>query len=109
MTRRNPKNYDGTRLTTHQIKDVLKDLKAKVDEARQKQPDEILRSWPEIIGPGHAGRTRAESFKAGILTVRVKHSTLLSLLNQYEKGKLLAKLQQQFPASGIREIVFRIG
>ena len=109
MARRTPKNYDGTKVTTHQIRDVLYELKFKVDAARQKQPQEILNAWPALVGPLHAKMTRAESFRDGMLFIKVSNSTLYSLLCKYEKDTLLAKLKEQFPESGIYQIQFRIG
>ena len=53
--------------------------------------------------------TEAISFKDGVLTVKVKNSTLHSLLTQYDKPRILNSLKQKFPTAGIRNVHFRIG
>jgi hypothetical protein len=107
-SRRTPKNYDGTGITTRRVGEVLPAVLAKLGGAFKDRPDLILASWPEIIGPKLASMTHAESFKDGILIVKVKNSTLHSLLNQYEKSKVLASLRQKFPKVNIINVIFRI-
>lgn len=108
-SRRTPKNYDGTGVTTRRIGEVLPAVLAQIGGSFKDRPDLILASWPEVIGAKLAPMTTAESFKDGVLTVKVKNSTLHSLLNQYEKGKLLASLRQKFPRVNIINVIFRIG
>jgi len=50
--------------------------------------------------------TSPVSLEDDVLTVKVKSSTLYSLLAVHEKRRLLAGLQKKF---SIRDIVFRIG
>lgn len=107
--RRTPKNYDGTGLTTHRVGEVLTTVLAKIGDSFQDRPDILLASWPEIIGPKLAPMTQAVSFINGVLVVKVRNSTLHSLLNQYEKGKVLASLRQKFPRANITNVIFRIG
>lgn len=107
--RRTPRNYDGTELTTHRLNDVLTQVLANVNSTYSERPDLLLAAWPEVIGPKLAGMTQAVSFQDGVLHVKVKNSTLFSLLNQHDKPKLLLKLRQQFPKHDIRNIHFRIG
>jgi hypothetical protein len=106
--RRTPKNYDGSELTTHQMTDVLPHVLAKISEMRQDRSDLILASWPDVIGPQLAPLTQAVSFKEGVLVVKVKNSTLYSLLNQNDKPKILNRLRQKFPNVAITNIYFRI-
>ena len=108
-SRRTPKNYDGTGVTTRRVGEVLPAVLAQIGDSFKDRPDLILASWPEIIGPKLAPMTQAESFKEGVLVVKVKNSTLHSLLNQYEKGKMLASLRQKFPRVNIINVIFRIG
>jgi len=106
---RTPKNYDGTALTTHRVSDLLPTVLSKLSEVYQQRPDLILLAWPDIIGPQLAGMTQAKSFIDGVLTVRVKNSTLHSLLSQQEKPRILNILRQKFPQVCIKTIAFRIG
>jgi len=106
---RTPRNYDGTRITTKRLTDVLPDVLNKVCSVYQNRSDLILAAWPMIIGPKLAGMTRAVSFHEGILVVKVKNSTLYSLLSQNDKPRILGHLRKQFPSVEIKNILFRIG
>lgn len=106
---RKPRGYDGTKTTTRKMGDVLHHVLSQVEKVFADRPDLVLSSWPDIIGHKFASMTRAESFMEGILTVRVANSTLLSLLNQYEKQKLLEKLKERYPAVEFKQLVFKIG
>lgn len=106
---RTPKGYDGTRVTTHRMSDLLPSVLSKVNDVHQQRPDLLLASWPEIIGPKLKDMTQAVAFSDGVLVVKVKNSTLHSLLNQHEKPRLLNILKQKFPNVSIKTISFRIG
>lgn len=106
---RTPKYYDGVRPTGKQIRHLLPEVLAEIGEGFAERPDLVLAAWPEIIGGKLAPMTQAVSFSEGLLTVKVKNSTLLSLLSQHERPKLLKSLQQKFPSITIKGIVFRIG
>lgn len=106
---RTPKQYDGTQVTSHRMADLLPRVLDKIGEVYQQRSDLILAMWPEVIGVKLATMTHAVSFSDGILVVKVKNSTLHSLLNQHEKLRLLGLLRQKFPHAEIRNIYFRIG
>jgi hypothetical protein len=106
---RTPRQYDGTKVTTHRMTDLLPPILAKIGESYQQRADLILAMWPEIIGPQLAAMTQAVSFIEGVLLVRVKNSTLHSLLSQNDKHRLLRLLRQKFPHIEIKMICFRIG
>lgn len=106
---RTPKNYDGTGLTTHKFSDLLPIVLSRISETYHDRPDLILSSWPEIIGSQLAVMTQAVSFSEGILTVKVKTSTLHSLLSQYDKSRILTALRKRFPKINIQNIIFKIG
>jgi hypothetical protein len=106
---RTPKNYDGTQVTTHRIHDLLPDVLSKISQVYNQQSDLILAMWPEIIGPQLASMTKAVSFADGFLVVKVKNSTLHSLLSQNEKPRILSLLRKKFPQTEIKAISFRIG
>lgn len=108
-TRRTPKNYDGTGITSHQVSDVLSKALSQIGEVFQGRPDLVIAAWPEIVGQQLAGMTQAVSFIDGILTVKVKNSTLYSLMSQHDKPRMLQLLRQKFPKTPIKTIMFRIG
>lgn len=107
--RRVPRHYDGTRPTTHRMVDVLPAVLSHIGRIYQQQPDLILAAWPEIIGPHLQAMTEAVSYVEGILTVKVKNSTLYSLLRQKDKPKILRSLREKFPRAEIRDVYFRLG
>lgn len=107
-TSRTPRGYDGTKLTTHKLGDVLASVLAGVSAKCQDRPDLILSAWPAIIGAKLAPMTEAVSFYDGILTIKVKNSTLHNLLSRYEKTRILSALHQKFPKVNIKNILFRI-
>jgi Dna[CI] antecedent, DciA len=91
------------------LKELLPSVLGKIGSAYQERPDLVLAAWPEIIGPKLAPMTEALSFVEGVLTVKVRHSTLYSLLRQYERDKLLRQLREKFPGTAIKRIAFRMG
>ena len=106
---RTPYNYNGTGVTTHQVGDLLSRAISKLGDVYQDSGDLIMKAWPEIIGPKLAAMTQVASFREGVLTVKVRNSTLHSLLSRHDKIRILTALQQRFPKTNIQNIVFRIG
>lgn len=107
--RRTPRNYDGSQVTTRRFTDLLPTVLEQIGEVYKDRPDLILASWPEVIGPKLAPLTQAFSFQDGILVVKVKNSTLYSLLSQNDKPRLLSNLRKKFPKVTINNIQFRLG
>lgn len=107
--RRTPKNYDGTEITAHTMSEVLPFVLAQIGKVYQERPDLILAAWPDIIGSKLASMTQAVSFADGVLVIKVKNSTLHSLLSQNDKPRILNRLRQKFPDVYIKTISFRIG
>lgn len=66
-------------------------------------------SWPQIVGEKLAKQTRAVSFQEGIMVVNVMNSTLLSLLAQHEKQRILKHLREKFPNTEIKNVIFKMG
>jgi hypothetical protein len=106
---RTPRNYDGTQVTTHRMADLLPQVLSALSEVQHYRPDLVLAAWPEVIGAKLAGMTEALSFVDGVLLVKVKNSTLYSLLNQYERPRILRNLQAKFPSVRFEKIIFRVG
>jgi hypothetical protein len=100
---------DETKTTSKHLSQLLPRFLKEVSKSTQKRPDLLLAAWPEVIGEKLAPMTRAVSFEQGILLVKVKNSTLYSLLSQHEKGRLLKGLKERFPHAGIRDLLFRAG
>ena len=79
--KRTPFGYDGSQVTTHRLPDLLPHVMHSVRDLFQQQPAVILEMWPAVVGPQLALFTSAWRFENNVLYVRVKNSTLLSLLN----------------------------
>ena len=89
--------------------DLLPAVLAKIGGSYQQRGDLVLAAWPTIIGPKLATMAQAVSFVDGVLCVKVKNSTLLSVLSQHERQRLLNMLRGKFPDIEIKNIYFRIG
>lgn len=101
--------YDGTGVTTYRISELLPTVLGKINAQHLQRTDLLLSFWPEMIGPELSRMTQAVSFENGILMIKVRNSTLYSLLNQHEKPRLLQRLRRRFPEVEIRGLLFRMG
>ena len=104
--RRTPRNFDGTSPTGKSIADLLPDVLKEIRTKAGQQTDEIFLFWKELIGDKMGPLTEPISFDEGVLIVKVKSSTLYSLLCYHERPRLMKRLQEKF---SIRSLVFRIG
>lgn len=107
--KRTPRNYDGALPTGRQIRDLLPEVLSDLSLKMKDEPHQILGAWSEIVGERIGKMSRAVSFDLGVLKVQVKNSTLISLLSQHEKPRLVAEFQKRFPKVKFRDIFFRIG
>ena len=103
------KKFNSTAVTSRTLTDILPQVFSKITSSYANKGILVLAAWPKVIGPALEGMTKAESFRDGILYVKVKNSTLYSLLCQFEKNRLLKILQDMFPQVVIKTISFRIG
>lgn len=107
---RHRKGYDGVEPTSRKLQSLLPIALMRIEECYGGgRPDRLLETWGKVVGAEVASMTRAVSFSEGKLLVKVNNSTLYSLLHNYEKGKILFRLQQLFPDVGLKNIIFRIG
>ena len=84
---------------------VLRGVCASLEE----RPDRVLAVWDEIVGISVAKMTHAHNFQDGVLHVKVKNSTLYSLLSRRDRGRILVALRRRLPKVTIKDIAFRIG
>lgn len=106
---RKPQNYDGTQNTSRQLSDLVGVELARLGDVYQERSDLLIAAWPEIIGPQLSMMTQVLSFSNGVLTVKVRNSTLHSLLSTHDKARILSAIKQKFPKVNVQNIVFRIG
>jgi hypothetical protein len=98
-----------TAASSHSLSELLPKFLENLGKVYHNRPDLILAAWPEVIGNEIGKMTEALSFVDGILTVRVKNSTLYSLLNQHEKPRIIKTLREKFAGVVIKSIHFRLG
>ncbi len=108
-TRRTPRNFDGTEITSRSIDRLLGEMLLQIEERAKKNVDDIEGKWRAVIGEKMAPMTKVASLENGTLTIKVKNSTLYSLLCQHEKARLLCELQKRCSKESIRDLKFRIG
>jgi Dna[CI] antecedent, DciA len=109
VSKRFPSHYDGPLPTTRHIRQLLSRLLEEIGRKCEERPDLVLAAWPEVIGQQLAPMTQAIAFADGVLTVKVKNSTLYSLLTQNDKPRLIKNLRDKFPRTLIKTIFFRLG
>jgi predicted nucleic acid-binding Zn ribbon protein len=108
-TQRTPRNFDGTEITTRKIDLLLTNILSQIEQKAKTHVDRIEERWKEVVGEKMAPMTEVLSLENGILTVKVKNSTLYSLLCQHEKPRLLGELQKKCSKEKLRDLKFRIG
>ena len=107
--RRTPRCYNEVQPTGKNLSEILPEWLESISSRYHDRPDLVLLAWPEVIGEKFAPMTQAVSFIDGVLTVKVRNSSLYSLLVQHEKRKLQYQLQKRIPSVNIRNIIFRLG
>lgn len=103
---RTPRHFDGTIPPGKKIGDLLPKILAQLSHHPQDVRTALFAEWNRLLGAEMAPLTTPFSFQDGVFIVKVKSSSLYSFLSQYEKGKLLKKLQKSFP---VRCLQLRIG
>ncbi len=106
MKSRTPRNYSGIENPAKKVADLLPEIVQDLGKKVGDPKEEIFRFWRELMGEDRASMAEPVLFVDGVLTVKVKSSTLYSLLVSHERPHLLGKLQEKF---SIRNLVFRVG
>jgi len=98
----------STKLTSQKLGELLPTVLASVEAKFQQKPQKVVEAWPEVIGQPFASMSFAELFDKGVLHVKVKNSSVLSLLSE-DKNRIIESFRVKFSGISIRNIVFRIG
>lgn len=109
MGLRTPKNYDGTKCTNHSLAGLLPSVLSQVKKLVEVDTQSIFSLWPQIVGEKLAPMTEVVSFVEGNLTVKVKNSTLLSLLMTHDKSRILKRLKEIYPKNTLKNVFFKMG
>jgi len=106
MSKRTPRHYKGTQPTSKNLAELLPEALQAIRQKAGEPTEEIFAYWPTLLGEKMAPLTEPVSYVDGVLTVKVKSSTLYSLLSVHERPRLLRELKEKF---SIRNIRFRVG
>ena len=104
-----PKNYDGIKPTGRLVESLLDTTFKKISASFDARPQNIFAIFLGLINEQFRPLVKPVFFADGKLIVKVKNSTLLSILTSQEKGRLLHNLRDQIPSVPIQDIVFQIG
>ncbi len=107
LKRHNPRNYRGSRLTAHKLSDLLPEALGKIGKLFEEKGELVIMLWPEIVGPQLARMTQAVAFNDSVLHVKVKNSTLYSVLVQ-DRIQIIKKMRAHLPHNTLRHISFRM-
>lgn len=106
MKSRTQRNYSGVQNPAKKVADLLPDMLNDLGRKVKDPREEIFRFWSELMGEKMAPLTEPISLIDGVLTVKIKSSTLYSLLVAHERQRLLERLKEKF---SIRNLIFRVG
>lgn len=95
--------------TSKPIARLLPKLLQEIAKTNSCQVEELYAAWFAVIGEKLASMTEPVAFMRGILTIKVKNSSLYSLLAQQEKKRLLLELRKRCPRVQLYNIAFRMG
>lgn len=109
MRSRTSRYYDGTGSTNRQIGSLLPGIIQKLERSVSNQSSLVFSLWPSVIGKELAPMTEVVSYGEGILVVKVKNSTLYSLLSQRDKPRIIQKLREKLPKTEFKNVIFKIG
>jgi len=107
---RTPSSYDGFQVTTKRLHELLPRVMQSLSSLYKTQPSLVLGMWPEVVGEKLAALTCAFRFEDGVMHVKVKNSTLLSLLNNpVDRQRMIEAVRKKVPGIVLTNIQFRIG
>lgn len=104
-----PKDYDGLDPTGRRIETLLPDILISIAKTQQQSITIIDAVWKEIVGPKIYDFTKLHDFNKGVLFIKVKNATLLSILSSQEKGRLMQNLKDKLPNIHFVNLVFQFG
>ena len=99
----------GRRGTTESLGDLVAGLLQRRDYARPLALSGLREAWLRAAGERLGSRSRVIALRDGVLTVEVSSSAQCYELEAFRARQLLAALQADPGAPGIRRLVFRVG
>ncbi|MGI8605423.1 MAG: DciA family protein [Verrucomicrobiales bacterium] len=92
----------------HSAATLVAALLDKLGLGQRMREEEVAAAWAAIVGDFSARHSRPMRLKYRILTVAVAQPAVLFTLDR-SKGTILARLQERFGSSVIRDLKFRAG
>lgn len=93
------------------LEDISDVLETWLDKKKYKQKCrdfDAFHNWEKIVGNVIAKNTRPKNFYKDVLVIYVRNSAWTQEL-QFLKPQLLEKIRLEFPATKIRDLMFRVG
>ncbi len=107
--KRTPRDYDGPNPTGQRIETLLPDILNEISKNQQQSIFVIEKVWNDLVGHKITSFTRLTGFENGVLFIKVKNATLLSILSSQEKGRLMQNLTNKLPNIHFKNLVFQFG
>ena len=107
--RQTPKNYDGIETTGKLASGMVSNVLKGIQKALDAQPKNVFMVFSGLLDERMRPLVEPVFFAKGILTVKVKNATLLSILSSQEKTRLVHNLRRTIPSVEIQDIVFQSG
>jgi hypothetical protein len=104
-----PKDYDGIEPPGRRMDSLLDALLDDLERSKKQSLDSIAKVFEEIVGGKIAPMIKVVNFQKGVLFVKVKNATLLSILSSQEKPRLLQNLRDKLPNIQFTNLVFQFG
>jgi hypothetical protein len=104
-----PKDYDGLKPTGRGIDTLLPEILEGISKTQQQSILLIEATWKEVVGIKIFELTKVADYQKGVLFIKVKNATLLSILSSQEKGRLMQNLKEKLPNIHFVNLVFQFG
>ena len=98
-----------TQLTTKKLVDLLGPVFQNISSIYSNHLENFIRDWPKILGKDYASMTEIIGYKKGILIIKVKNSSLYSLLYHHKKQEILKQIYKNYPKWDVKDITFKMG
>ena len=99
----------GRRGSTQALGDLVAALMQRRAYARPLALSGLRDAWLRAAGERIASRSRVVALRDGVLTIEVSSSAQCYELEAFRARQLLAALQTDTDAPGVRRLVFRVG
>ena len=104
-----PRGYDGKKPTGRLIGTMTDSILNQISKKFDAKPQNIYNVFLTLMNDQVRPLVKPYNFHNGVLVVKVKNGTLLSILATQERGRLISEMRAKLPRAEIQNIVFQIG